>query len=78
MGGKISGFDPYKHDKEKSFADRCIERKKAADCLKKMRDTLDDDPLKRVFAAHKGGQSRKMKSGTVKVTLPTLKFLEKK
>ena len=50
----------------------------SAERFKKMRIELDSDPLKRVFASHKGGQTRKMKTGNVKITLPTLKFLEDK
>jgi|LauGreDrversion4_2_1035121.scaffolds.fasta_scaffold207706_3 hypothetical protein len=78
MARNIGGFDPYKEDKEKELAKKGEFKKAQFQQLKRIRASLDADPLKRVFASQKAGQTSKSNNKSVKITLPTLKFLEKK
>lgn len=76
MGGKMSGFDPYKEEKDKRSYAVAKEKKSVRKMFDRVREELASDPRKKIFASQKGGQERKRMSGKHKVSLPTLDFLK--
>lgn len=78
MGSKLSGFDPYKEEKDKRSYAAVKEKKSISKMFDRVREELASDPRKKIFASQKGGQERKRMSGKHKVSLPTLDFLKDK
>lgn len=78
MGGKLSGFDPYKEERDKRLFEHGKEIKSIKEMFARKREELASDPIRKIFAAQKGGQARKNRTGKTKVSLPTLQFLKDK
>jgi hypothetical protein len=74
----LAGLTRIKKIKKKNLQKKGEFKKAQFQQLKRIRASLDADPLKRVFASQKAGQTSKSNNKSVKITLPTLKFLEKK